>query len=123
MNKNYEKKTAHSQTILHGNIYNIKRQKYKTVCAELVWVKVTFDRIVMIFLIEFVFLFLFICYTVGLLQYSECMITGRNSNCLYDYKLYINYSTLYQKLEKLSNVCHIYNVFKFICTFLHCQIK
>ena len=42
MNKSYEKK--HSQNILHVDVlYNIKRKKYKTVCAE-----VTFDRMVMI---------------------------------------------------------------------------
>jgi hypothetical protein len=33
---------------------NIKRKKYKTVCAELAFAKVTFDRMVMIFLIELV---------------------------------------------------------------------
>ena len=37
MNKSGEKKqTTHSQNILHVNVlYNIKRKKYKTVCAEL----------------------------------------------------------------------------------------
>ena len=37
MNKSCEKKTtAHSQNILHVDVlYNIKRKKYKTVCAEL----------------------------------------------------------------------------------------
>ena len=30
-------------------LYNIKRKKYKTVCAELAFAKVTFDRMVMIF--------------------------------------------------------------------------
>jgi len=36
MNKNCEKTTAHRQNILHGDtLYNIKREKYKTVCAEL----------------------------------------------------------------------------------------
>ena len=50
MNKNCEKTTAHSQHILHVDaLYNIKRKKYKTVCAELTFVKVTFDRMVMIF--------------------------------------------------------------------------
>ena len=45
MNKSCEKKpTAHSQNILHVDVlYNIKRKKYKTVCAEL-----AFDRMVMI---------------------------------------------------------------------------
>ena len=37
MNKSCEKKTtAHSQNILHVDVlYNIKRKKYKAVCAEL----------------------------------------------------------------------------------------
>ena len=51
MNKSCEKKpTAHSQNILHVNVLdNIKRKKYKTVCAELALVRqVTFDRMVMI---------------------------------------------------------------------------
>jgi len=50
MNKNCEKKktTAHSQNILHFNVlYNIKRKKYKTICAELAFAKVTSDRMVM----------------------------------------------------------------------------
>ena len=51
MNKNCEKKTtAHSQNILHVDaLYNIKRKKYKTFCAEFAFAKVTFDRMVMIF--------------------------------------------------------------------------
>jgi hypothetical protein len=37
--------TARSQTILHVDaLYNIKRKKYKTVCAELAFAKVTFTE-------------------------------------------------------------------------------
>jgi fumarate reductase subunit C len=37
MNKLWKKTTAHSQNILNVDVlYNIKRKKYKTVCAE-VW--------------------------------------------------------------------------------------
>ena len=41
MNKSCEKKpTALSQNILHVDVlYNIKRKKYKTVCAELAFTK------------------------------------------------------------------------------------
>ena len=41
MNKSCEKKpTAHSQNMLHVDVlYNIKRKKYKTVCAELTFAK------------------------------------------------------------------------------------
>jgi len=41
MNNDCEKTTAHSQNILHGDtLYNIKRKKYKTVCAELIIIKI-----------------------------------------------------------------------------------
>jgi hypothetical protein len=40
MNKSCGKKQQHSQNILHVNVlYNIKRKKYKTVCAELAFTK------------------------------------------------------------------------------------
>ena len=41
MNKSCGKKTtAHSQNTLHVDVlYNIKRKKYKTVCAELAFAK------------------------------------------------------------------------------------
>jgi hypothetical protein len=52
--------TAHSQNILHVDaLYNIKRKKYKTVCAELAFANVTFDRMVMICFIELVTISLF----------------------------------------------------------------
>jgi hypothetical protein len=62
--------TAYSQNNLYVDaLHNIKRKKYKTVCAELAFAKVTFDRMVMIFYRTCnVF---FICYAVGLLQYSK----------------------------------------------------
>jgi hypothetical protein len=43
MNKSCEKNpTAHSKNILHVDVlYNIKRNKYKTVCAELAFAKST----------------------------------------------------------------------------------
>ena len=65
-----KKTTAHNQTILHRDtLYNIKRKKYTTVCAELAVANVTFDRMVMIF--YRIRNFYFICYAVGLLQYSK----------------------------------------------------
>ena len=40
-----KKPTGRSQNILHVDaLYNIKRKKYKTVCAELAFVKVTFTE-------------------------------------------------------------------------------
>jgi hypothetical protein len=60
MNKNYEKTTAHKQNILHGDtLYNIKREKYKAICAELAFTKVTLDRMVMNF--YRICIFFFIC--------------------------------------------------------------
>ena len=70
MNKNYEEKKNNStykrtQNILHGDtLYYIKRKKYKTVCAELAFVKVTFDRIMFFFYIEFV-IFIRPSYVIG----------------------------------------------------------
>ena len=44
-----KKTTAHRQNVLHvDTLHNIKRKKYITVCVELAFVKVTFDRMVMI---------------------------------------------------------------------------
>jgi hypothetical protein len=55
-----KKTTALSQNILHVDaLYNIRRKKYKTVCAELTFANVTFDRMVMIFFIELVMFSLF----------------------------------------------------------------
>jgi hypothetical protein len=71
MNKHCEKTTAHIQNFLHVDaLYNIKRKKFKTVCADVVFAKVTFDRMVMIFFYRTCNVF-FICYAVGLLQYSK----------------------------------------------------
>ena len=50
-------------------LYNIKRKKYKIVCAELLFLKVTFYRRGMNF--YGICYFDFICYAIGLLQYSK----------------------------------------------------
>ena len=73
MNKSCEKHPpAHSQNILHVDVlYNIKRKKYKTVCAELAFAKSPSTEWSW-FCIELV-IFFFICYVVGLLQYSKCV--------------------------------------------------
>jgi len=69
MDKNVKKKTTEqSQNIF--NWVNIKRMKYKTVCAELEFAKVTFERMVMIF-VNGISHFCFICCAVGSLQYSK----------------------------------------------------
>jgi hypothetical protein len=68
--KLWKKTTAHSQNILHVDVlYNIKRKKYKTACAELAFAKSPSTEWSWFF-IELVFFF-FICYAVGLLQYSN----------------------------------------------------
>ena len=69
MNKDCGKTTTHSQNILHEDtLYNIKRNKYKTVCAQLAFANFTFNRMVMIFyrICNFVLFAM-----VGLLQYSK----------------------------------------------------
>jgi len=46
MNRKCKKKTPR-QNIVHGDtLYNIKRKKYKMVCAELPFTKVTLDKTV-----------------------------------------------------------------------------
>jgi hypothetical protein len=56
------KTTARSQTILHLDaLYNIKRKKYKTVCAELAFAKVTFTEWSCFFFIELVMCFYLLC--------------------------------------------------------------
>jgi len=74
MNTKCKKKTTTTtprQNILHEyTLYNIKRKKYKTVCAELAFTKVTFDSIDMAFC-GICDIFCFIYYAVGLLQYSK----------------------------------------------------
>ena len=53
-NKNVKNKNSR-QNILHGDtLYNIKRKKYKTVCAELEFAMVIFDRMLMNLFMEFV---------------------------------------------------------------------
>jgi hypothetical protein len=104
LNTNCEKKQQHlSQNILHVDaLYNIRRKKYKTVCAELAFAKVTFDRMVMILLIELAMFSLF-----------AMQLDYRNSHCLYAHKLYLNAWKLFQKCKKLQIVHHIHTVFKF----------
>ncbi len=98
-------------------LYNIKRKKQKTVCAELAFPKVTFDRMVMhFFFIEFVIFYLFA------MQFDYCNIQSSKvgtPNCFCSHKLCFNASKLYQKWKKLVNVpvCHIYNAFKLRVTF------
>ena len=66
---NYHTNPATTAPILHGDAYyNNKRKIYKKDFAELPLVNVVFDRI-MIYM-EFV-IFFFICYALGLLQYSK----------------------------------------------------
>jgi hypothetical protein len=54
MLKRYLRTWKHCEYGVH-----FKRKKYKTVCAELAFAKVTFDRMVMIFFIELVMFSLF----------------------------------------------------------------
>jgi hypothetical protein len=114
-----EKTTAHSQNIVHVNaLYNFKRKKYKTVCAELAFAKVTFDRMVMIFYRTCNVKFLYLLCSWIIAIFKECLIKSRNSHCLYAHKLYCDALKLFQKWKKLQNVPHIHKVFKFwgICS-------
>ena len=112
-----KKTTAHRQNVLHvDTLHNIKRKKYITVCVELAFVKVTFDRMVMIlYRICIFFLYLLCSWIIAI--FKGCMIKGRQSHCLYVHKLYYNDSKLYRKWKMLQNVRYIYNVSNFRCPF------
>jgi hypothetical protein len=77
-------------------LYNINRNKNKTVCKELAFAKDIIDRMVMIFLIEFATFSLFamqldycniqrVHHQRGVPSF-ECIIKGRNPHCLYIHK-------------------------------------
>jgi hypothetical protein len=88
MNKSCEKKNpAHSQNILHVDVlYNIKRKKYKTVCAELAFAKSpTTER--SWFCIELIILFLYLLCSWIIAIFKECLNKSRNSQCLYRYQV------------------------------------
>ena len=69
------KKTTHSQNILHVDVlYNIKKKKYQTVCAELAFAKSPSTEWSW-FCIERIIRFLYLLYAVGLLQYSKSVWT------------------------------------------------
>ena len=79
-----KKPTADSQNILHVDVlYNIKRKKYQTVCAELAFAKSPSTEWSW-FCIELIFVF-FICYAVGLLQYSKSAWTKVGTLNVYIY--------------------------------------
>ena len=93
-------------------LYNIKRKKYKTVCAELASAKVTLDRMVMIF--DKTCNVLLICHAVGLLQYSKSVWSKVGTLTVYILiSCIFNAWKNFQKWKRLQNVRHIYNVFKF----------
>ena len=89
MNKSCEKKptTAHSQNILHVDVlYNIKRKKYKTVCAELAFTKSP-STAWSWFCIELIIRFLYLLCSCIIAIFKECLIKSRNSHCLYRYQV------------------------------------
>jgi hypothetical protein len=105
----WNKTTAHSQNILHMDaLYNTKK-KYKTVCAELAFAKVTLYRMVMIFYRTCNVSLFATSWIITI--FKECLITSRNSHCLYAHKLYLDAWKLFQKWIKLENVRNIHNVF------------
>ena len=65
----------------------LKKKKYKTVYAELVFAKVTFNRMVMIFYRTCnVFFNLLWSWIIAI--FKECLIKSRNSHCLYAHKVF-----------------------------------
>ena len=89
---NYHMNPATTTPILHGDtFYNIKKNIYKKDFAELPFVNVVFDRMVIIYM-EFVIFSLFAMH----LDYCNIQRVydqlGRNSHCLHIHKLYFNAS-------------------------------
>jgi len=87
----------------------IKRKKFKTVCAELSFAKVIFDRMVLIFCN-----FCFIYYAVGLLQYSKI---GPPS--VYIFSTFPNHSTLYICWESLPYTINMMLCYYFYFLFVY----
>ena len=82
-----KKTTAHSQNILHVDVlHNIKRKKYKAVCAELAFAKLPSTEWSW-FCIELIILFLCLLCSWIIAIFKECLIKTRNSHCLYRYQV------------------------------------
>ena len=108
-----KKKPAYSQNMLHVDVYNIKRKKYKTVSAELAFAKITFDRMIMIFFRTCnVF---FICYAVGLLQYSKSVWSKVRT--LTVYRL-INCILMPENCFRCGKSCKMYAIFTKVLRYL-----
>jgi uncharacterized membrane protein len=67
-------------------LYNIKRKKYKTVCAELAFAKSPSTEWSW-FCIELVIIFLYLLCRWIIAIFKECLIKSRNSHCLYRYQV------------------------------------
>ena len=79
--------TAHSQYILHVDVlYNIKRKKYQTVCAELTFAKSPSTEWSW-FCIELVIFYLYLLCSWIIAIFKECLIKSRDSHCLYRYQV------------------------------------
>ena len=116
MNKKEFKTTAHSQNILHEGyfFFSIKRKKYKKVCAELAFVKVTFDRMVMIFFYRACNFLLYLLCSWIIAIIKEGMLKGRISHCLFSHAKCMPYLQCSQVqryiyyISKLNNAIHVY---------------
>ena len=79
--------TAHSQNILHVDVlYNIKRKKYQTVCAELAFAKSPSTEWSWL-CIELIIRFLYLLCSWIIAIFKECFNKSRNSHCLYRYQV------------------------------------
>ena len=87
MNKSCEKNQQHSQNILHVDVlYNIKRKKYKTVCAELSFANSPSTEWSW-FCIQLIIRFLYLLCSWIIAIFKECLNKSRNSHCLYKYQV------------------------------------
>ena len=82
-----KKPTAHSQNILHVDVlYNVKRKKYKTVCAELAFANSPSTEWSW-FCIELIIIFLYLLCSWIIAIFKVCLNKGRNSHCLSRYQV------------------------------------
>jgi hypothetical protein len=81
-----KKPSRQSKYFTCGCLYNIKRKKYKTVCAELAFAKSPSTEWSW-FCIELIILFLYLLCSCIIAIFKECLNKSRNSHCLYRYQV------------------------------------
>jgi hypothetical protein len=80
-------KKNNSQNILHVDILNnIKKKKYKMICADLAFAKSPSTEW-SLFYIELIIIFLYLLCSWIIAIFKECLNKSRNSHCVYRYQV------------------------------------